>query len=168
MKTELFNEKDMIEVQKLLRANNKSITTAESCTGGLVAHCITKISGSSDIFNGSIVSYSNEIKNKELNVKLSTLENHGAVSIEVVEEMLKGSIKKFNADFAIAISGIAGPNGGTKSKPVGTVVIGISDSKAHKIVDIHHFNGTREEVQEEAVKMALKKVFKFLRKSLDK
>ena len=158
MQEEIFTQTNMIELQNLLRKHNKSITCAESCTGGLVASMITKISGSSDIFNGSIVSYSNEIKNKELNVKNSTLENYGAVSIETVNEMLDGVIKKFEANFAIAISGIAGPNGATKNKPVGTVFIGIGDSKHHKIVTLHNFNGSREEVQIQAAKVALKEI----------
>ncbi|MCT7548922.1 CinA family protein, partial [Aliarcobacter butzleri] len=131
----IFNKKDMIELQDILRNNKKTITTAESCTGGLVASMITKVSGSSDIFNGSIVSYSNKIKNQELNVNNETLEKFGAVSTEVVNEMLDGAIKKFEADFAIAISGIAGPTGATKNKPVGTVVIGISDANNVKIID---------------------------------
>ncbi|WP_198305697.1 CinA family protein [Arcobacter vandammei] len=163
----IFSTNNMIELQELLRKHNKSITTAESCTGGLVASMITKISGSSDIFNGSIVTYSNKIKNQELNVKNETLEKFGAVSIEVVNEMLDGAISKFEADFAIAISGIAGPNGGTINKPVGTVVIGISDNKARKMVDIHHFKGSREEVQEQAAKQSLKEILKFIKKTLD-
>ncbi len=168
MFNDIFNEKDMINLQELLRANKMTITTAESCTGGLIAHLITKISGSSDIFNGAIVSYSNEIKHQELKVKNETLENFGAVSKQTVEEMLSGTLEKFSADFAIAISGIAGPNGGSDKKPVGTVVIGISDSKHHKIVDTYHFNGTREEVQIQAAKTSLKKIYKFIQKSLDK
>ncbi len=168
MQNDIFNENDMIKLQTLLRANKQTITTAESCTGGLVASMITKISGSSDIFNGSIVTYSNKIKNQELNVKNETLEKYGAVSCEVVNEMLDGVIKKFDADFAIAISGIAGPNGGTKNKPVGTVVIGLSDSNNDKIVAVYNFSGSREEVQIQAAKVALKEISKFIQKSLDK
>lgn len=164
----IFNENDMIELQNLLRANKQTITTAESCTGGLVASMITKISGSSDIFNGSIVTYSNKIKNQELNVKNETLEKYGAVSCEVVNEMLDGVINKFNADFAIAISGIAGPNGDTKNKPVGTVVIGLGNSNNHKMVTVYNFNGLREEVQIQAAKVALKEISKFITNSLDK
>ena len=164
----IFNETDMIELQNLLRANKQTITTAESCTGGLVASMITKISGSSDIFNGSIITYSNKIKNQELNVKNETLEKFGAVSCEVVNEMLDGVIKKFEANFAIAISGIAGPNGATNNKPVGTVVIGLSDSNNHKIVTIYNFIGSREEVQIQAAKVALKEISKFILNSLDK
>jgi len=164
----IFDENDMIELQNLLRANKQTITTAESCTGGLVASMITKISGSSDIFNGSIVTYSNKIKNQELNVKNETLEKYGAVSCEVVNEMLDGVIKKFDANFAIAISGIAGPNGATKNKPVGTVVIGLCDSNDHKMVTMYNFTGSREEVQVQAAKVALKEISKFIINSLDK
>ncbi|KLD97977.1 CinA family protein [Aliarcobacter butzleri] len=163
----IFNKKDMIELQDILRNNKKTITTAESCTGGLVASMITKVSGSSDIFNGSIVSYSNKIKNQELNVNNETLEKFGAVSTEVVNEMLDGAIKKFEADFAIAISGIAGPTGATKNKPVGTVVIGISDANNAKIIDTFYFKGTREKVQIQAAKTSLKKILKFVKKTLD-
>ena len=164
----IFNEDDMIKLQTLLRANNQTITTAESCTGGLVASMITKISGSSDIFNGSIVTYSNKIKNQEVHVKNKTLEKFGAVSIEVVDEMLIGVLKKFDANFAIAISGIAGPNGGTRNKPVGTVIIGISDENNHKIVNIYNFKGSREDIQIQAAKVALKEIYKFIKNSLDK
>ena len=168
MYNNIFNENDMIRLQKILRANKQTITTAESCTGGLIASMITKISGSSDIFDGSIVTYSNKIKNQELNVKNETLEKYGAVSIEVVNEMLKGVLKKFDANFAIAISGIAGPNGGTRNKPVGTVIIGISDENNHKIVNIYNFKGSREDIQIQAAKVALKEIYKFIKNSLDK
>lgn len=168
MLNELFNEKDMIMLQNLLRDNKLTITAAESCTGGLVASMITKISGSSDIFNGSIVTYSNKIKNQELNVKNETLEKFGAVSSEVVEEMLDGVISKFDANLAIAISGIAGPNGGTKNKPVGTVVIGIINQNSHKIVEVYNFSGDRETVQIKAAKTSLKEILNFLQKTLDK
>jgi nicotinamide-nucleotide amidase len=167
MYNDIFNENDMIELQKLLRANKQTITSAESCTGGLVASMITKIAGSSDIFNGSIVTYSNKIKNQELQVKNETLEKFGAVSCEVVNEMLDGVISKFNADYAIAISGIAGPGGGTENKPVGTVIIGISDSKHHKMVNTYVFEGAREEVQKQAAEHSLKEILKFLQNTLD-
>lgn len=168
MFNEHFTKEDMIKLQELLRKNNKTITTAESCTGGLIAHMITKISGSSDIFNGAIVSYSNEIKHQELDVKEETLKEFGAVSKEVVEQMLDGTLRKFSASYAIAVSGIAGPGGGSKKKPVGTVVIGISDSNTHKIVNTLVFKGSREEVQEQASRYALKEILKFLQKKLDK
>ena len=168
MYNDIFNNNDMIKLQELLRANKQTITSAESCTGGLVASMITKIAGSSDIFNGSIFTYSNKIKNQELKVKNETLDNFGAVSCEVVSEMLDGVISKFDANYAIAISGIAGPTGETKNKPIGTVVIGICDSKYHKNVAIHYFKGTREEVQIQAAKYALKEILKFLQNTLNK
>jgi nicotinamide-nucleotide amidase len=168
MYNDIFNENDMTKLQELLRTNKQTITSAESCTGGLVASMITRMAGSSDIFNGSIVTYSNKIKHKELNVKKETLEKFGAVSCEVVDEMLDGVITKFAADYAIAISGIAGPTGETKNKPVGTVVIGLSDSKNHKYVGLHYFKGTREEVQIQAAKYSLKEMLKFLQNTLDK
>lgn len=166
MYKKIFNKKDMINLQELLKKQNKTITTAESCTGGLVASMITKISGSSDIFNGGIVTYSNEIKNQELKVKKETLEKFGAVSSQVVEEMLEGVIKKFNADFAIAISGIAGPLGATETKPVGCVVIGICDHKK-SIVNTFYFKGSREDIQLQAAETSLQEIFKFIKKTLD-
>ncbi|RXJ81738.1 CinA family protein [Arcobacter sp. F2176] len=168
MFNEIFNEQDMIDMQNLLLKHNKSITCAESCTGGLVASLITKISGSSNIFNGSIVSYSNKIKNQELNVQNKTLEKFGAVSKETVKEMLSGVIKKFDANYAIAISGVAGPNGGTKTKPVGHVIIGIMGDDGYQEIDIFQFFGNREEVQFQAAKSSLFKISKFLQKTLDK
>lgn len=168
MYNSIFNEKQMLQLQNLLRENSKTITCAESCTGGLIASMITEISGSSDIFNGSIVSYSNSVKNSELNVNIDTLEKYGAVSIQTVSEMLEGVLKKFNADFAIAVSGIAGPTGGTKTKPVGHVVIGIIDRNLDKNIEICNFSGTRKEVQIQAAKYSLKKLLDFFQKSLDK
>ena len=168
MNKDLISQEELINFQNLLRVNNKTITTAESCTGGLIANLITQISGSSDIFNGSIVSYSNEIKSKELNVKKETLEKFGAVSVEVVNEMLKGAILKFDANYAIAVSGIAGPNGGTKFKPVGTVVIGVCDKNLNNEIEVCHFEGSRIEVQNQSAKYALKKLLKFFQKTLDK
>ena len=164
----IFNENDMITLQNLLRARNETITTAESCTGGLVAHMITQIAGSSDIFNGAIVSYSNEIKSNELGVKEDTLKKYGAVSTQTVEEMLEGAIKKFDATYAIAISGIAGPQGGCKEKPVGTVVIGICNNNKKNIITVNKFNGSRKDIQNLASQTSLKEILKFLQKSLDK
>ena len=164
----IFNQKNMIELQEILKKHNKTITCAESCTGGLISSMITKISGSSEIFDGAIISYSNKIKNQELNVSKKTLDNFGAVSIEVVSEMLIGSIKKFDADFSIAVSGIAGPNGGTKLKPVGTIVIGIMNANMLSNIEVKVFEGTREEVQIQTAKTALNEILKFVKKTIDK
>ncbi|MCK5170904.1 MAG: competence/damage-inducible protein A [Bacteroidales bacterium] len=115
-------------VGKLLIKYNKTISTAESCTGGNIAHLVTSIPGSSEYFLGGVVAYSNEIKENVLSVSKRNIVNYGAVSKQVVEEMAKGVRKLYKTDFAIATSGIAGPSGGTEEKPVGTTWIAVSDN----------------------------------------
>ncbi len=110
----------------LLKERGQSLSTAESCTGGYIAHLITSIPGSSACFNGSVVAYSNQVKTTILGVKEETLIAYGAVSEQCVTEMARGVKDKFNTDYSIAISGIAGPDGGTDEKPVGTVWIAIA------------------------------------------
>ena len=116
-------------IGKLLKAKEKTLATAESCTGGYIAHLITSIAGSSDYYKGSVVSYANEIKTDVLGVKQDTLIKYGAVSEQTVTEMALGAIALLNTDYAIAISGIAGPDGGTDEKPVGTVWIAIANGQ---------------------------------------
>ena len=116
---------------KLLLKNNKTISTAESCTGGMIASLLTSIAGSSGYYNGSIVSYSCEIKETLLHVKKDTLNNYGAVSEQTVIEMLDGLLNKLNTDYGIAVSGIMGPDGGTAEKPVGTVWIAAGNKEKH-------------------------------------
>jgi len=106
-----------------LSNQNKTITTAESCTGGLIASLITEIPGSSKVFEAGFVTYSNAIKSQLLKVSQQTLEQHGAVSKEVVQQMARGALEQSKADYVIAVSGIAGPTGGTDEKPVGSVWI---------------------------------------------
>jgi nicotinamide-nucleotide amidase len=113
----------------LLRDKNQTLSTAESCTGGYIAHLITSISGSSDYFKGSIVSYANEVKINSLGVSAQDLVTYGAVSQQVVEQMALGVKNLLNTDYAIATSGIAGPTGGTPEKPVGLVWIAIATPK---------------------------------------
>ena len=113
-------------IGKLLREKKQTISTAESCTGGYIAHLITSIPGSSDYFTGSIVSYDNRIKIDELDVDKSSIEKHGAVSKEVVLQMAENIKKKFNTDYSIATSGVFGPDGGTAAKPIGTTWIAIA------------------------------------------
>jgi nicotinamide-nucleotide amidase len=110
-------------VLALLNKNKLQITTAESCTGGLIASLLTEVSGSSSAFEAGFVTYSNEIKSKILSVPTQIIETHGAVSQETVIAMAKGALSKASADLVIAVSGIAGPSGGSKDKPVGTVWI---------------------------------------------
>ncbi len=150
----MTNKKNII-LQQILRINNYTVTCAESCTGGLIASKITGISGSSDIFRGSIVTYCNKTKEQELGVKKETMVEFGVVSIEVVNEMLDGVLKKFDATYAIAVSGVAGPNGGTKDKPVGTVVIGVKNIFGFSQIEKFHFDGNRKIVQKSATNRAL-------------
>lgn len=121
-------EDDTMEkvVGELLHKKGKSVSTAESCSGGNIAQLITSISGSSDYFQGSVVAYSNEVKMNVLKVKAETLDNYGAVSEEVVKEMALGAQKLFDTNYAISTSGIAGPSGGSIEKPVGTTWIAIA------------------------------------------
>ena len=139
----------------------KSVSTAESCTGGWVAKSITDIPGSSAVFQYGIVSYSNGAKESILGVKNETLEEHGAVSRPVVEEMADGVLHLSGADIAIAVSGVAGPDGGTEDKPVGTVWFAwaVRDGAKTKI-DTHcaHFSGDRDLVRELTVAHALQGV----------
>jgi nicotinamide-nucleotide amidase len=124
-------ERETIEqiAGKLLREKNKTVATAESCTGGYIAHLITKIAGSSDYYKGSVIAYSNQIKQLELGVSETILKEHGAVSKMVVEQMASAIRKKMDTDYGIATSGIAGPTGGTDKKPVGTVWIAVASQK---------------------------------------
>jgi nicotinamide-nucleotide amidase len=114
------------DVVRLLAERKLTLALAESCTGGFIANQITNVPGASEVFLGGIVAYSNGVKQKFLGVRAKTLARHGAVSGAVAREMAAGARKKFGADFAIAVTGIAGPGGGTKSKPVGTVFIALA------------------------------------------
>jgi nicotinamide-nucleotide amidase len=130
-------------LDKILREKNLTLALAESCTGGKLASLITAIPGCSSYFKGGIVCYSNEIKQKLLGVDSTLLEEYGAVSQPVVEAMASGTFKTFNTDCVIAISGIAGPDGGTLEKPVGTVWIAVSYKGQIRSKE-HHFSLSRE------------------------
>ncbi|MEM6700475.1 MAG: nicotinamide-nucleotide amidohydrolase family protein, partial [Bacteroidota bacterium] len=122
-------EKTPLEVAigELLMKKGLTLATAESCTGGYLAHSITKNSGSSAYYVGSVIAYANEVKMQQLGVAEKTLEEYGAVSEECVKEMVSGLLKRFPADIGISISGIAGPTGGTEEKPVGTIWLAVGD-----------------------------------------
>jgi nicotinamide-nucleotide amidase len=114
-------------VGRILTAKQKTLGTAESCTGGYIAHLITTIPGSSNYFKGSVISYDNEIKENLLGVDHNTLEIDGAVSESTVRQMVEGALEELGTDYAVASSGIMGPSGGTEAKPVGTVWIATGD-----------------------------------------
>jgi len=133
----------------------KKVTFAESCTGGLLAYYFTKHNGASKILDGSLVTYSNALKENWLAVSHEILENFGAVSTEVVAEMSEGALNVSEADYALSISGIAGDTGGTELKPVGTVYIGVRSKEGH--IERHcYFNGDRNYVQHQSAIMAIK------------
>ncbi len=130
-------------IARILKKNKLQLATAESCTGGNIAHLITSIPGSSSYFKGSVVAYSNEIKENLLGVSNDSLVKHGAVSQSVVEQMAKGVLSRFNADVAVSTSGIAGPDGGTEEKPVGTVWICVCTHE--KLISrVYNFSTFRE------------------------
>ena len=138
----------------LLQKNQFTITTAESCTGGLVAGRILNVAGASSSFNEGYITYSNEAKERILGVTHKTLEEYGAVSPQTAKEMAEGAAKKADADVALSVTGIAGPGGGTKENPVGLVYIGCY-VKGELYVKECHFHGNREENRKEAVETAL-------------
>lgn len=138
----------LAEVSTLLHAKKQVLATAESCTGGLISAAITDLSGSSSIFDRSFVTYSNQAKMDMLGVHEQTLIDFGAVSAETAKEMVLGALKNSNATIAIAVTGIAGPTGGTDEKPVGLVYTACCiDRKQPKIIE-NHFDGTRQEIRE--------------------
>lgn len=159
-----WEEKDSLEkvLGEILKQKNKKVTIAESCTGGKIAHKITSIAGCSNYFNGSVVTYSNALKNQLLNVENETLEQFGAVSEETVLAMAKGVLKLIDVDYSIAVSGTAGPTGGTPEKPVGTVWIAVSDGK-ETIAKKFNFWPYREENIELSSVAALNMLRKFIK-----
>lgn len=160
----LFTEDRSVEEILLHYLNETGLTvsTAESCTGGNIAHLITSIAGSSTSFMGSVVAYSNDVKHRVLGVNDETLFQHGAVSIPVVEQMATGACKVLNTDCAIATSGIAGPGGGTMEKPIGTVCIAVKTPQAI-ISNTFHFPGNRSRVIERASSTAIIMLIKQLK-----
>lgn len=145
-------------VGALLRTRGETIGTAESCTGGLIATSLTAISGSSDYVKGALVTYSNQAKIELLGVRPATLERHGAVSEAVVMEMAEGALEKLGCTWSIAVSGVAGPTGGTEDKPVGTVWIAIGHAGQAPQAERFRFPGDRESVRERSRVTALGKL----------
>ena len=138
-----------------LSKNQKKLTFAESCTGGLLSYYFTSQNGASKILDGALITYSNELKENWLGVDETIMSAHGAVSFEVVQEMSEGALNVSHADYALSVSGIAGDTGGTEQKPVGTVYIGIRSQKEHKEVRLQ-LSGDRNYVQHQSALYAIK------------
>jgi nicotinamide-nucleotide amidase len=134
------------ELKILLTTNSLTLAVAESCTGGLLSHVLTGVSGSSQYFLGGLIAYSNEVKIENLGVQEQTILLHGAVSQETAQEMAENIREKFKADFGLSTTGIAGPTGGTPTKPVGLVWLGISTEAESETFECH-FTGGRDQVK---------------------
>lgn len=148
-----------------LKQQNLTITTAESCTGGGISAAITEIAGSSTYFERAFVTYSNESKSEMLNIPITLINQFGAVSESTVEAMAKGAANQANANIAIAVSGVAGPGGGSKDKPVGTVWTSIfiqyplDESKKNTVYnEVVLFSGDRNSVRQKTIKFCLNKM----------
>lgn len=151
------------KISTQLKKQRLTVATAESCTGGLIAHTLTNISGSSDYFDRGIVSYSNRAKTELLGVPETMLKEHGAVSEEVAKAMAEGVRKKSNADIGLATTGIAGPTGGTKEKPVGLVHIAISTADSTEVKRFQS-SGNRLQNKENTCNAALTMLLDYLTK----
>ncbi|MGD8350515.1 MAG: CinA family protein [Gammaproteobacteria bacterium] len=138
---------------RLLR-NGKRICTAESCTGGLIAKTFTDLAGSSDWFERGFVTYSNEAKSEMLAVPVSIIADYGAVSEPVAAAMANGALRHSHADYAIAVTGVAGPAGGSAEKPVGTVWIAVASSEQQR-ARLYRFDGDRQAVREATLRQAI-------------
>lgn len=138
----------------------KTLVTAESCTGGGIGRSLTSVSGSSAVYKGGIISYTNWVKHHILGVDQNMLDTVGAVSDPVAREMAEGARRVLNADIAVSVTGLAGPSGDEFGNPVGTVFIGYSDAQ-RTIAEEHHFSGGREAVRDQAIRAALALILKY-------
>lgn len=153
----MINEK----LVKILKDNNMTISTAESCTGGLIAKMITDVSGSSDVFGYGFVTYANEAKMNILGVWEDALLTFGAVSEPVALLMSRGAKKRSGSDIAVSVTGIAGPGGGTKEKPVGLVYVSLATPDG-AICKKCNFSGTRDEIRQQTAEFALNLAYKYV------
>ena len=152
------------EVGRALKQLGLMLATAESCTGGWIAEAVTMVPGSSEWFERGFVTYTNTAKREMLGVEEATLEARGAVSEEVVREMVSGALARSHAHLAVAVSGVAGPSGGTPEKPVGMVCIAWGSKDAAPRAETRHFPGDREAVRRQSVEHALRGVLALLDK----
>ena len=150
-----------VQIGVLLRERGISLSTAESCSGGLISHRITNVAGSSHYFSGGVVAYSNDAKMEMLGVQEETLTKHGAVSEAVAREMARGARQRFHSDLAVAVTGIAGPGGGTGEKPVGLVYMALSAADEER-AEYKVFSGGREDVKAHSAERALGLILEYL------
>ena len=150
------------QLGKLLLQKKMVLATAESCTGGGVAYIITEIAGSSAWFDRGFVTYSNEAKQELLNVSAQSLKEEGAVSKTVAIEMVKGALKNSRADIAVAITGIAGPGGGSEKKPVGTVWFAWASKTVAPIAKHHLLKGDRAQIRQQSIQVALQGLIDYM------
>ncbi len=147
-----------VELINLLAKRKKKLTTAESCTGGMIAAEITSVPGASKVFEGGFVAYSERLKEKILGVSAAVISQNGVVSEEVATDMANGALKRTDADIAVAITGFAGPTGGTKDAPTGTVWFAVA-TKSDCITKKIRFEGDRESVRLQAVEAAIELLY---------
>lgn len=152
------------KIVKELQKRNDTVTTAESCTGGLLAGRILNVCGASEVYNEGYITYSNEAKERLLGVSHSTLEKYGAVSSQTAEEMARGVMRAAKANIGISTTGIAGPTGGTPEKPVGLVYVACAINDEVTVKECR-FQGSREENRNAAVEEALQLLYHILSKS---
>jgi nicotinamide-nucleotide amidase len=153
-------------VGNLLREKGQTLALAESCTGGMISELLTDVAGSSDYFLGSVVSYANEAKQRLLGVSAETLRRHGAVSEQSAREMARGARERFGADLAAAVTGIAGPGGGSAEKPVGTVFLALSGGDGFEAARKRSFGGDRAVIRKAASQLALELIRRHLNGTL--
>jgi nicotinamide-nucleotide amidase len=146
------------KIGDLLRSRKWTLSIAESCTGGLISDRMTNVSGSSDYFEGGLVSYSNRAKARHLSIPVRVIEHYGAVSPQVAGRMAQGVRKVFRTTFGLSTTGVAGPTGGTKKTPVGRVFIAVSDGKKTR-VSKETFKGTRRTIKREAAERSLRRLY---------
>jgi nicotinamide-nucleotide amidase len=149
-------------IGKRLKASHAMLVTAESCTGGWVAQAVTAIAGSSDWFERGFVTYSNDAKRELLGVRADTLARHGAVSEETAREMASGALRQSKGTLSVAVTGVAGPGGGSPAKPVGTVCFAWARKNGRRHAETRRFAGNRESVRKQSVIHALEGVLKLL------
>ncbi len=154
-------DKAAVIAGKLLVEKGMKLATAESCTGGLLAHMVTNVAGSSSWFTGGVVAYADDVKTRLLSVDPETLKRHGAVSHKTARAMAAGVMKRLKSDAALAVTGIAGPDGGSAKKPVGTVFVAVAVADRVRTKKVL-LKGTRKSIKKQAALEALKELTKFL------